>query len=379
MIKRCAATFATLLSLGGLAMADDVAPSAPVPGPSTEVTSAQDAAPTGAALTAADLGTWLDGLLPYALRTADIPGAVVVVVKDGEVLLQKGYGYADVASRTPVDPQLTLFRPGSVSKLFTWTAVMQLVEQGKLDLDADVATYLDFPIPARGDKPITLRNIMTHTPGLEDTARALIYTDPKQLSSLGDTVKHWVPTRIFDPGTTPAYSNYATALAGYVVERVSGESFDDYVDKHIFEPLQMRNATFRQPLPERLQAQMAKGYHLGSDKDPKDYELVGPAPAGSLAATGADMARFMLAHLADGAYGDARILKAETAKQMHETALDLLPPLLTMRLGFYETSVNGHRAISHGGDTQWFHSDLSLFLDDGVGLYISMNSAGNAE
>ena len=125
-----------------------------------------------AALNRADVEAWLDGFMPYALERGDIAGAVVVVVKDGQVLLQKGYGYADVAKRTPVDPETTLFRPGSVSKLFTWTAVMQLVEQGKLDLDADVNEYLDFEIPARDGKPVTLRQIMTHTAGLEETARA---------------------------------------------------------------------------------------------------------------------------------------------------------------------------------------------------------------
>jgi len=333
------------------------------------------AAPGSPALTRADLESWLDGFLPYALERGDIPGAVVVFVKDGEVLLQKGFGYADVAERKPVDPELTLFRPGSVSKLFTWTAVMQQVEKGKLDLDADVNQYLDFKIPPRDGAPITLRNIMTHTTGLEETARALIITDLEQLPSLEESLKYWIPTRIFAPGTTPAYSNYATALAGYIVERVSGQSFDDYLDQHVFQPLGMQHSSFRQPLPEALQALMSKGYASG-DTEPKPYELVGPAPAGSLAASGADMGRFMIAHLAKGAYGSGRILEEATARQMHGTPLQLMDPLNSMMLGFYQTDINGHRAIAHGGDTQWFHSDLNLFVDDGIGIYISMNSAG---
>ena len=119
----------------------------------------------GAPLTKADVDSWLDGLIPYALSVGDVAGAVVVVVKDGQVLTERGFGLADVKSRKPVDPERTLFRPGSVSKLFTWTAVMQQVEAGKLDLDADINTYLDFKIPPRDGKPITLRNLMTHTPG----------------------------------------------------------------------------------------------------------------------------------------------------------------------------------------------------------------------
>jgi CubicO group peptidase (beta-lactamase class C family) len=337
------------------------------------VTSATDAAP---ALTRTDLEAWMDGFLPYALDRGDIAGAVVVVVKDGEVLLQKGYGWSDLEARTPVDPEQTLFRPGSVSKLFTWTAVMQLVEQGKLDLDRDVNDYLDFEIPPRDGKPVTLRQVMTHTAGFEEQVRALIGSTPEYLVPLGDALKHWVPERIFDAGRTPAYSNYATGLAGYIIERVTGETFDDYIDKNVLHPLGMRNSSFRQPLPDDLLAKMSVGYSQASDGQPRPYEFINLAPAGSLAASGADMGRFMIAHLQGGELGDARILSAETANQMHSTASATIPPLNSMMLGFYETTINGRRAIAHGGDTQWFHSDLQLFLDDGIGLFISVNSSG---
>ncbi|MCD9033001.1 beta-lactamase family protein [Luteimonas sp. Y-2-2-4F] len=338
---------------------------------------ASEPVPAGTArLTRPDLEAWLDGFLPYALAAGDIAGAVVVVVKDGEVLLQKGYGYADLAARAPVDPERTLFRPGSVSKLFTWTAVMQLVEQGKLDLDADVNQYLDFEIPAHDGKPATLRQVLTHTTGMEEQIRALITARADEVVPLGDALKRWVPERIHAPGTTPAYSNYATALAGYIVERVSGEPFDDYIDRHIFGPLGMSRSSFRQPLPAALLEGMSKGYAKASDGEPKPYEFISLAPAGSLASTGTDMARFMIAHLQDGAYGDGRILGAGTARAMHSTGQASVGPLNRMMLGFYETTVNGHRAISHGGDTQWFHSDLQLFLDDGIGVFVSMNSSG---
>ncbi|WP_199753441.1 serine hydrolase domain-containing protein [Luteimonas cucumeris] len=313
--------------------------------------------------------------MPYALERGDIPGAVVVVVKDGQILLQKGFGYADVAARKPVDGENTMFRPGSVSKLLTWTAVMQLVEQGKLDLDEDVNAYLDFKIPPRDGKPVTLRQVMTHTAGFEETARGLILDDPAALASIEESVKHWIPTRVYEGGTTPAYSNYATSLAGYIVQRVSGMSFDDYIERNIFAPLGMTRSTFRQPLPEKFKPYMSNGYKSGSDKA-QAYELVGMAPAGSMAASGGDMGRFMIAHLNKGAYGSGRILQADTATKMHDTALTLLEPLHRMMLGFYEANINGHRVIAHAGDTQWFHSDLHLFLDDGVGLFVSFNSAG---
>lgn len=325
-------------------------------------------------LTRQGLATWLDGYLPYAIARADIPGAVVVVVKDGQPLVEKGYGYANVAKRTPVDAQTTMFRPGSISKLFTWTAVMQLVQAGKIDLDADVNQYLDIKIPPYDGKPVTMRNIMTHTSGIEEHARGLITTLPEDTMSLGDYVK-MVPTRIFEPGTTPSYSNWATTLAGYIVQRVSGQPYDDYIDQHIFAPLGMKYASFRQPLPKALLAHMSEGYVPGKDK-PVGFEIVNPAPAGSLSASGGDMGRFMIAHLQNGAFGDQRILSEATAREMHDTALDTLPPLNRMLLGFYENNVNGRRVIAHAGDLQAFHSDLYLFVDDGIGLFVSFNSPG---
>ncbi len=219
------------------------------------------AASAPATLTATDAEAWLDGYMPYALKRGGVAGAVVVVVKDGQVLVEKGYGVSDTKTGAPVDPKKTLFRPGSVSKLFTWTAVMQQVEAGKIDLDADVNKYLDFKIPPRDGKPVTMRNIMTHTTGFEETSKGLIVLEPKNLPTLEHELKKWVPTRVFAPGTTPAYSNYGAALAGYIVQRVSGEDFDAYVENHIFKPLGMANATFRQPLPASLAPQMSKGYN----------------------------------------------------------------------------------------------------------------------
>ncbi|HYJ41278.1 MAG TPA: serine hydrolase [Steroidobacteraceae bacterium] len=361
------------------AFADE--PSVPLsPAPTTASAAAPANSPDQAGgavpLTKSDVDTWLDGFLPYALRTADIPGAVVTVVKDGQLLTARGYGFADREKRTPVDPDRTLFRPGSVSKLVTWTAAMQLVEQGKLDLDKDVNTYLDFKIPEYDGKPVTLRQIMTHTAGFEEAVKDIIFTDPAHLLPLGEYLKRWTPKRVFEPGTTPAYSNWATALTGYLVERVSGESFDDYCDKHIFAPLGMTNSTMRQPLPAALAGQMASGYKPGQEAG--KFEIIGPAPAGSLSATGTDMAKFMIANL-DGGKG---LLSPEVAATMYNPPLDkfnpvsLLPPLNRMRLGYFETNVNGREVIGHLGDTEFFHTSLHLLMKEGVGIYFSFNSGG---
>ena len=331
----------------------------------------------GEPLTRNDLDAWLDGYMPYALGEADIAGAVVVVVKDGEILLQRGYGYADVADRTPVDPETTLFRPGSVSKLITWTAVMQQVEQGRIDLDADVNQYLDFQIPAYDGQPVTMRQLMTHTAGFEEQVKDLIGHDRDAIPPYDALLKRWIPERIFAPGTTPAYSNYGTSLAGYIVERVSGEPFDDYVERHIFQPLGMSDSSFRQPVPAAMQPDLATGYDKKSGKE-IPFEIVGPAPAGSLTSTGTDMARFMMAHLNNGELDGQRILQPETARYMHTTATTMLPPLDRMMLGFFETNINGQQVIGHLGDTEGFHTSLHLFMDQDVGLYASFNSGGEA-
>ena len=370
-----------LLALAGLAAAaQQVAPlGPPQPSQKTEAATAAAATPTpagGAEFTAQDVNAWLDGFMPNALAAGDIAGAVVVVVKDGQVLTQRGFGYSNVERRTPVDPERTLFRPGSISKLFTWTAVMQQVEQGRLDLDADVNQYLDFRIPDYEGQPVTLRQIMTHTAGFEESLKDLIGHDRAAVPPYDQLLKRWVPNRIFAPGSTPAYSNYATSLAGYIVQRVSGEPFNDYVERHIFAPLGMRNSTFREPLPANLQRFMATGYGRASGET-IPFEIVGPAPAGSMSSTGADMSRFMMAHLNGGELDGQRILSAETARQMHRTrAAHGIGPLDRMLLGFFETNVNGREVIAHLGDTGAFHTSLHLFIDENTGLYASFNSGG---
>src|SRR6266566_225986 len=197
----------------------------------------------------ADVQAFLDGFMPMQLERENIAGAVVLVVKDGKVLFAKGYGYSNVEKKAPVTVEGTLFRPGSISKLFTWTAVMQMVEQSKLDLDHDVNDYLDFKIPAKYGKPVTLRNLMTHTPGFEEQIKDLINEEGAPVATLHDHLARYAPERIFPPGTTPAYSNYGAALAGYIVERVSGQPFNDYVAANIFKSLGMTRSTFVQPLP----------------------------------------------------------------------------------------------------------------------------------
>lgn len=322
----------------------------------------------------AEVSAFLDGVMATNMKSNHVPGAVVVVVKDGEVFFAKGYGYADLDNKTPVDPATTLFRPGSVSKLFSWTAVMQLVEAGKVDLDADVNTYLDFEIPATYAQPITLRLIMTHMTGFEDKGNELFKLNAEEVSSLETYVKTNLPARVFPPGQYAAYSNYATALSGYIIERVSEMPFERYIAENILKPLQMQHSTFEQPLPPELIGQMSKGYnYLNGEYIEGSFEFVVGTPAGALSATGLDMANFMIAHLQKGEFSGNRILSEETTQLMHSPLYRPDPQMGGMAYGFFFNTHNGQYTLSHGGDTSLFHSQLYLLPESHTGIFVSTN------
>jgi CubicO group peptidase (beta-lactamase class C family) len=334
-----------------------------------------------------ELEAFVDGFVGGELEAYHVAGLTVAVVKDGQLFFAKGYGWADVERRVPVEADKTLFRPGSVSKLFTWTAVMQLVEQGKLDLDADVNTYLtQFKIPATYAAPITLRHALTHTVGLEEGGIGyLMVRSPDQIVPLAQSLARHMPARVRPVGTScealsSSYSNWGTSLAGLIVANVSGMSFEDYVDANILRPLGMNNSTFREPLPEGLARGMSVGYSFeaGAFK-PQGYEFIANfGPAGALAATATDMARFVIAHLEEGGAGDARILKPDTTRAMHARAFSPRPAVSGSGLGFYEDYVNGRRIIGHGGDTNYFHSELGLLENERVGYFVSVNTGDKA-
>jgi CubicO group peptidase (beta-lactamase class C family) len=334
--------------------------------------------PAAAEPLTADVDAWLDGLVPAALESTGIAGATVSVVHDGALVTARGYGSADTEDGVAVDPEATLFRAGSVSKLFTATAVMQLVERGEIDLDADIDDYLDFAIPREYDDDVTVRHLLTHTAGFEERIGGLIGTGDES-PDLREALATDPPEQAYRPGTTPAYSNYGNALAGYIVERVSGTPFEEYVEANVLDPIGMDSSTFRQPLPEDLADRMSSGYTDASGQA-QPFEIVGTPPAGSLSTTSVDMARFMLAQL--GALPpEQSLLAPETLELMHAPALteDTLGGLAEaprMGLGFFDESRGGHRIVGHGGDTQYFHSHMQVYPEDGAGIFISLNSSG---
>ncbi|GHO92499.1 FmtA-like protein [Reticulibacter mediterranei] len=327
-----------------------------------------------------ELKTFLHSVLPEQMTAHHIPGVAVSIVKDGHILLSQGYGEADLQQGKKIQADSTLFRLGSVSKLLTWTALMQLVEDGKIDLHADVNTYLKtFHIPASYPQPITVENLLTHTAGFEDGTIGQLVPQVSDLEPLGIWLPKHIPARIFPPGVVTAYSDYGAALAGYIVEQVSGMSFEQYIEHSILQPLNMYHSTFRQPLPANLAGQMSQGYtyHSGT-YDAGSFENIETAPAGALSATATDMANFMIAQLQLGRFGRAHILQELTARKMQQQHFTNDPRLPGMDYGFYEQEINQQRLIGHSGDTMLFYSLLMLLPKSHVGLFVAFNSPGGS-
>jgi len=331
-----------------------------------------------------ELEAFLDKFMASNMAEYHIAGAAVSVVKDGEVLLSKGYGYANLEKGIPIDPETTGFRVGSVTKLFTWTAVMQLAEQGKLDLDADINKYLDFRIPDTYPQPITLKHLLSHTDGFEERFFEFNVLDADELVPEREWLASHMPARVRPPGDVAAYSNYGTSLAGYIVARVSGQPYYQYIQEHILAPLGMTHSSVKMPLLPELKAQGTVGYTFvdGSFQPFQDYmSQWATAPAAAMQTSAADMARFMIAHLPAGGNSDAgkAIMSEDTLRQMHSTLFNHDPRLLGTAYGFFEFTDNGQRAIGHDGEAHPVNSQLLLLPDQNLGIFLSYNSEGGGE
>lgn len=326
-----------------------------------------------------EVEAFLDSAMPANLARNNVPGSTVAVVKDGGLVLAKGYGYSDIGNKTPVVADRTLFRIGSITKLFTWTAVMQLVDEGKIDLDADVNTYLkDFRIPdTYPGRPITMRHLMTHTAGFEDSEHHMTVPDLQHIVPFRKYCADNTPARVWPPGTVSSYSNYGTTLAGVIIEDVTGMPYEEYLQSRIISPLGMDQTSIREDLPPYLKTNLSQGYLYSGTRNmavPDDIYVI--APAGTISSTAPDMARFLAAHMQDGTYRNTTILPADAAQLMHARAFANDPRVSGMCLGFYEMHINNRRLIVHGGDTHTFHSLLAIIPEEQAGFFVSYNSMG---
>ncbi len=310
-----------------------------------------------------------------------IPGIAITIVQDGEIVLSEGYGYANLEEKIPVNPDRTLFRVASLSKLFTDTAVMQLYEQGLLDLDADVNTYLDeFEIDNGYPEPITTANLLTQTEGTSQRLIGIGVRNENDLEPLAAFIPENMPVFDRKPGEVYSYSNMGVTLAGYLVQEISETPFIDYIEANLFEPLGMTRSTFLQPPPPLLWEDLATGYQYKKSRNEFEsvpYLYLNIFPAAAMSTTVTDMAHFMIAHLQGGEYEQERILESRTVELMHKQHFVHFPGLPGSAYGFHERFENGLRGIGHAGSLRGYSSNLSLFPEENLGIFIATNSYSN--
>lgn len=352
------------LTLASLALAATGAAAAPSAPPS----------PPPSRLDPVEVAAFADAFMATAMPESHAPGAALAVVQDGAVVLAKGYGLADIQQRTPFGPD-TIVRAGSISKVVTATAAMQLVEEGRLDLDADVNSYLkEFRLPATFPRPVTMRHLLTHTGGFGDTVIGGHAPSAAAVQPLAEYLPRHMPPRSWPPGEMISYSDHGITLAGYAVECITGRRLAEVAEERICKPLGMTRSGF--DLPSELRRQTATGYRFaGGELEAYPYDYVNVAPAAGFDTTANDIARFMVAHLQEGRVGDVRILKPETAREMHARQFANHPTLRGRALGFSELRLNGRRVIFHDGAMPGFNSRMLLLPDDGIGLFVVWNSS----
>ena len=312
---------------------------------------------------------YVDAIVAERMTRSGVPGLVVSVVADGEVLVLRGYGVADLASRAAVDPATTLFRMGSVSKVVTATAVMQLVEQGRLDLAADVNRYMtDFAVPPAFGRPVTAAQLLTHTAGFEERLIGTAVRTPAAVLPLATYLRRDMPARVYPPGDIISYSNHGYTLLGHVVEAITGTRFDEYVDRQVLAPLGMSHSTFA-PAP-RVPGVLATGYErAGSVWRQTPAAFVNIVPAAGLVSTAADMSRLMLAHLGT----PPTLLAPATLDRMHAQHFTHHPFLPGMAYGLFESFYFNERQIFHVGGIRGYSSLLVLLPGRRTGVFVANN------
>ena len=343
----------------------------------------------GTPIPPAELEAFVDGVVRQAMTTDHIAGAAVSVVQNGQVVLDKGYGFA--GPDRAVDPNTTLFRVGSISKTFTWIALMKEVEAGRMRLDAPINLYLPEPLQIKDQgfsRPIYVRDLMTHSAGFEDRSLGQLFEeDAARVRPLTDYLREERPRRVRAPGVVSVYSNYGAMLAGEAVAYVDGHPYQDLIDSEILNPLGMSHTSAREPYPARaelprpmpadLAANLSTGYRwAGGTWRPQTFEYVTQgAPAGAVSSSAGDMARYMLMILNGGQLSGATVYGPDTAKGFRTTLQSSAPGVNGWDDGFMEFSLpGGFRGQGHGGDTLWFHSAMVTVPDLNLGVFVTTNT-----
>lgn len=318
----------------------------------------------------------MDSILPAAMAERKIPGAVVVVVQGGRVVMARGYGFADVARGRPWHPDTTVFPIASISKVFTATAVVQLADRGQLRLDEDVNRYLRrLQVPPSFGAPVTPLHLLTHSAGFDELPGRTLVGDTGYVQPLHRFLRNRL-VRVRAPGELTSYSSYGAALAGLLVEEVSGLEYERYLSCGIWGPLGM--ARTQVTIPEWLRADLAVPYEVKEGNSvPVQRERSHTAPASSISSTATDMARYMIALLNGGRLGDVRILSDTAAQAMLTQHARVHPDIPGWGLGVQLSNVYGQRIAEHGGDIAGFHSMMVLLPDHETGLFIAGHHEGS--
>jgi len=327
---------------------------------------------TSNALTPQAVEAFMNGFASYAMKSYDVPGFEFVMVKDGKVFFSKGYGFADIEKQMSFDPDQTIVRGGSIIKTITALAVMQLVEQGKLDLDADVNQYLThFQIPNTYDEPITTRELLHYTAGLDTRFISIRVESADAILPLSDYLAQHLTERVRPPGEIRSYNDFEIALAGLLVEEISGIPYDQYVQENIFKPLDMDSTSIY--LPNEDEGRVALGYRADGQPYSLNYYYINDAAGAGFNTTASDLARYMIMHLENGKYGDAQLLSEESAKELRTTRFQHDPHLPGIAYTFDEMYWGGLRVLAKSGGAPGFQNRMLLIPDLGVGIYFVQN------
>ena len=321
-------------------------------------------------INANELAPFVDSIITSQLEKEHIPGAVFVLVQDGKILFQRGYGYADLERRRRVDPFTTIWRIGSISKVFTATATVQLADRGRFRLTDDVNQYLTrFKVPATYSEPVRFWHLLTHTAGFDEIRPGTRADTEAGLLSLGDFLAPKL-VRLRPPGRLISYSTYGISLAGYLVEQISGSDFETFLRQNIWAPLGMRHTNIA--VPPRLKDDVARGYEWEDGKNRiASWEWYHSTPASSINSTAVDMAQFIIGLLQRGRYETTRILSENAARDLLRQHFTSHPQLAGFAYGFYEDFTNGEHILEHGGNVEGFSAQLTLLPDRGIGFFVA--------
>ena len=343
----------------------------------TTLLAAENTTPSGIPIE--DLEEFVDNYAEEYIGNT-VAGAAIIAIKDNQIVLSKGYGYADIENQIPIDPETTVLEWGSITKLFVWVSAMQLAEQGKLDLEKDIRTFLPegFLTKLNFDEPITMLNLMHHNAGFEEYIFDLLFDSPEHLVSLEESLKLAEPEQVYKPGEVVAYSNYSTSLAAYIIEGITGQSFYKYIDEHIFEKLGMRHSTIYLPVEDDQEFALhkGKGYLIGEDGNFTETQpfYISMYPSGGINGTASDLAKFAQDLISPESKNSSLFQESQTQSKLLSTSYSSKEDVPGLAHGFWEYD-GEYRGLMHSGNTVAYSSNMQIVPEENFAIIVLTNQA----